>query len=433
MKTKITINLRKQSQPEIFTFMIMLMPFLFGLLFDLVGLPTFLKYTLDICWIGLLVLTIVNKAIVKEQKILWIWIGVFFAYTLLIYIIRYQSALYYLWGFRNNFRFYAAFFAFTVFLNKDHIKFYLNLFDKLFWINAVVCFIQYFLLDKSGDYLGGLFGVEKGCNGYTNIFFILIATKAIVYYFNKQESVLSCLSKCGLILILSAYAELKFIYLEFIVVVIIAVVFTGFTVRKLLIALAALLGASLGIDLLVSVFSDSSEVFSWEGIMDSASREEGYSSVGDLNRLTTIPIISKKILVTWIQKLFGLGLGNCDTATFEFLETPFFQYYSWMNYTWFSTAFLFLETGFIGLTMMMGFFVVIFVLTFKMKCKNVEDNMYRQIGMITAISCIFFTIYNSSMRMESAYMVYFILALPFIQGDKDERKISQHDIYQQIG
>jgi len=433
MKLKVKVNIRKQSQPEIFTFMIVLMPFLFGLLFDLMGLPSFLKYVLDICWIGLLILAIINKAVVKENKIIWIWIGAFVAYTLVIYILRYQSALYYLWGFRNNFRFYAAFLAFTVFLEKEHIRYYLNLFDKLFWINAVVCFMQYYLLGKRGDFLGGLFGVERGCNGYTNIFFIIIAAKSIIYFFNKQESLLSCLLKCGLIMIISAYAELKFIYLEFAVIVVVAVVFTGFTVRKLLVALGALVGISLGMELLTSIFSHSSDVFSWEGMMENATNEDGYSSAGDINRLTAIPILSKKILKSFAEKMFGLGLGNCDTAGFEFLITPFYVRYSYLRYSWFSTAFTFLETGFVGLTLFFGFFVLIFILTLKKKCNDIEDNMYRQIAMVVSVASILFAIYGSSLRMESAYMVYFILAIPFIKGDKDERKSVQQDIYQQIG
>lgn len=423
MNFKIRIDIKKQSQPELFMLIILGLPFMFGLLFELLHIPTAMKYLLDFCWLGLLVLMLINqKNLVKEEKILFVWIIVFFIFTLLVYIFNYQSWMYYLWGFRNNFRFYVVFFAFIYFFKKEKIKDCLNLLDKVFWVNAVVCLVQYFLLDKRGDFLGGLFGVERGCNGYANIFFIIIATKSVVYYLNKKESLLSCLLKCGTILILSAFAELKFLYIEFAIVIVFAVIFTGFTFRKLIIALGALAGVWLGTNLLISVFSHSSDVFSWQTMLENATKEEGYSSAGDMDRLTAIPIISKEFLTTFKRKLFGLGLGNCDTASFTFLNTPFYMRYHHLRYSWFSTAFTFLETGFIGLTLFFGFFVLIFILTLKKKCDTVEDDMYRQISMIVSVACIFFAIYGSSLRMESGYMVYFFLALPFIQENNFSRK-----------
>lgn len=419
MKSKFTIKLTKPNQPQLFIFIIMIMPFLFGL-FNLLSIPSYLKYGLDICWIGLLLSLFINREKFENiHKFLFIWVVLFFLYTLLVYILKYQSVLYYLWGFRNNFRFYIVFFGFIVFLRKKDVKFYLSLLDKIFWINSFVCFIQFFLFNISGDNLGGLFGTERGCNGYINIFFVIVATKSIIYYLNRKESMLGCLSKCGVIMIISAFAELKFVFLEFAVIVFLASLLTGFTMRKLFLTLGALLGIWLGINVLLGLFSNSADSFTWEGMLENASAEEGYSSSGDLNRLTTIPIISSKFFKSFTLKLVGLGLGNCDTSAFSFLNTPFFIENEGLRYNWFSSAFTFLETGYIGLIFFFGFYLVVFFSVLRLLKRTNEEKEFYQMGAIVAICCLLLGIYNSSLRMESAYMVYFVLAIPFIlQKDK---------------
>jgi len=69
MNFKIRIDIKKQSQPELFMLMILGLPFMFGLLFELLHIPTAMKYLLDFCWLGLLVLMLINqKNLVKEEK-----------------------------------------------------------------------------------------------------------------------------------------------------------------------------------------------------------------------------------------------------------------------------------------------------------------------------------------------------------------------------
>jgi hypothetical protein len=426
MKSKLTITVKKRTQPEFLISLIIMLPFAFGILFDLLSFPSFFKYILDISWILLLVLILKNTKSLSfsgPNRVLSIFVLLFLLATLIIYPFTFQSPMYYLWGVRNNFRFYVFFFACISFLKKDSIDGYLSIFDVLFWINAVVCTVQFFAFQLSGDFLGGIFGTEKGCNAYTNILFTIVLIKSIIYYLHKLESIWTFIAKMITMMIVSSWAEIKFFYVELIIIIITAILFTSFSWRKLAIALVGIIGVGIGLFVLSIVFPASAEVLSFSGLLDLATSENGYTSDGDLNRLTTIPIISETFLTTTPNRLFGLGLGNCDTAAYSFLQTPFYLKYSYLNYSWFSTAFIFLELGYTGLFFFFGFFVLIFFLSRKASTKSGGNKMYCQIASILAICCALIAIYNSSLRTEAGYMVYFVLALPFVSGTKRQGEL----------
>ena len=181
------LYIKKRTFPEWLTCYIFLMPFLLSFFLDFLGLPSFLKYTVDLAWIGAFVFLFFKKRISVEKKIapFTIFIGLFFLCLLIVYLFRFQSAFYFLWGVRNNFRFYIAFLAFALLFDEEDANSCLKLVDILFWINAIVVLFQFFLLKYSGDYLGGLFGVDRGCNGYSIIFFGFVLCKSILMYMKR--------------------------------------------------------------------------------------------------------------------------------------------------------------------------------------------------------------------------------------------------------
>ena len=418
MNTKISIKLKKRTQAGYLIWFLFIMPFAFGLLMELLPLPGIVKYTLDVAWLFLLVLLVINSKRGYEEKsttVLLFWIIGFLIVSLIVYILNYQSILYYLWGVRNNFRFYVLFFAVSAFLTTEDIDDYLNLFDKLFWVNAVVCLIQYFLLGYKGDFLGGLFGNQQGCNSYANIFFIIVVTKSIIYYLNNKESLFNCASKCIAVLILASMTELKFFFVEFALIIIVSVFVTEFTWKKILIVSGGMVGLVFGIWLVGFIFPFFADFFTLETMLETATNEQGYTMSGTLNRLTAIGTISDKFFDSLSDNLFGFGLGNCETANYDILTTPFFLNYYKLGYTWFSTAFLFLEMGYFGLFFYFMFFIFVVFFANKIKKRNPNKKIYCQISMIMAISCILIAVYNSSLRMESGYMAFFALAMPFVR------------------
>lgn len=136
-----------------------------------------------------------------------------------------------------------------------------------------------------------------------------------------------------------------------------------------------------------------------------------------MNRLTAIHI-SLSYLPTLGEKLFGLGLGNCDYSSFDFLVTPFFAAHEQLHYVWFSTAFLVLETGLVGFGLYCLFFVSVYLgATARQKSGRADPHSCR-LARVLAIMCFVLMIYDASLRTEAAYMMYFVLALPFIRSEK---------------
>lgn len=396
---------------------ILLLPFFFATWIQFLHLPGAIKYVCDAAYLFLLLLLFIQK---RRKSSGWIRmknvILLYMIYTCLVYLIRWQNPAYYLWGARNTFRFYIAFLTFAYFASTEDITQWLQIFDKLFWVNAAICAVQYIFFDKQQDFLGGIFGVEKGCNAYMNIFFVIIVTKSLLFYLAGKESLWRCILKCGMAMILAALAELKVFFVELLIIGVSIILITAFSWRRFLIILGLLLGGSVCIGLLGKIFPGFSDYFSIDAMIAITANASGYTGKGDLNRLTTIPICSERFLTTPAARMFGMGLGNCETASYSIFTTPFYSMYSHLHYTWFSTAFVFLETGYVGLTFFFGFFVYVFFFA-RRQLKN-EHNVDKQIccqmAMIIALCAVMIGVYNSSLRTEAGYMMYFILSFPFI-------------------
>ena len=323
-----------------------------------------------------------------------------------------------MWGVRNNFRFYAVFFAVISFLSYDDADMIFKLFDFLFWINFAVSLLQYFVFGYKQDSLGGIFGVEHGANAYTIIFLLIVLSKSLISYMSKQESMLSCFSKCGAALFIVALAELKAFFVFFFIVVILCSILTSFSWRKLIIIMLLAIAAILASALLTSLFGFESSL-SLQNIWKLAT-QKNYSAQGTINRLSAIPVLAKTLLTDFWNRLFGLGLGNCDTSSFKIFNTPFYENYGHLRYSWFSCAILFLETGYLGIMIFLAFFVFCYLLSNKQLKSGSCKPVYCQLAMVMSVMCVIFTFYNSSLRTEAAYMVYFVLALPFIDNKNSE-------------
>ena len=408
------LYIKKRTFPEWLTCYIFLMPFLLSFLLDFLGLPSFLKYTIDIAWIGAFAFLFLKKRVSVEKKIapFTIFIGFFFLFLLIVYLFHFQSAFYFLWGVRNNFRFYIAFLAFALLFDEEDANSCLNLVDILFWVNAIVSLIQFFFLGYSGDFLGGIFGVDTGCNAYSLVLFGLVLSKSILKYMNQEEAPWLCFLKCGMALLLSALAELKFFFVVFMLILIMATIFTRFSWRKFVLLLLSAALVMLSSLILTELFGSNSSL-SFQKILQLATTTN-YSSAEDLGRFTAIPTISKTILTGFGDRLFGMGLGNCDTSAFAICNTPFYQTHEYLNYNWFSSAFWFLEGGYFGLTAYLLFFVLCLIYSLRQMKNGNSNPLFCQISIIFSVLCMILTFYNSSLRMEAGYFAYFALALPII-------------------
>lgn len=421
------LRIKKRSQAEWLIMYIFILPFAFSFLMDMLFFPAFIRYTIDLALVLLLLIMYINKRTLEDSNVTGIMlvVVVFILVTIVGLVLEYQSIIYYLWGMRNNIRFYLFFLLCTIVMKRDDADFCMKLMDSLFYVNAIVALYQGFILNEHQDRIGGIFGTSKGCNGYINIYFIIIVAWHMLRYMNAKETFSKCMSRCGLALVVAAISELKMFFLEFIIITILATFMTKFSIRKCWAIIAAVVSVVVGIEIVTIIFPNYVGWFNLPTIIESAVSNGGYTYTNDFNRLTAITMSWNKFLKTWPQKLFGLGLGNCDySSNFDFLTTPFYRQNKHFNYVWFSSSFMLLETGLVGLLVYIFFFIQVYKAANTVEKNDAQSQIYCQIAKIMALMAPVLIIYNGSMRMECAYMFYFVLALPFIRQPLEKTKIS---------
>ncbi len=417
LQKKYVLRIRKRNLQEWMVLAIALWPFLMHILLSVPGMPGIIRYAADGMLLVFALLTFTGRQLRIRKSIypLVLTVLLFAVYTMLVYLVQFQSPFYYLWGVRNNFRGYIAFFIFMELTSEREAKNWFQLLDILFWINFVLSVIQFFALGVRQDYLGGIFGTSGGTNGYTQIFMCIVLAKSLLSYQTKQENIKLCMLKCVAALLIAAMAELKAFFVFFAVLLIMVSFMTRFTWRKLVIYVVT------GVALIVSV-KLLEKWFGFEGFYSleylwRLATKENYATAQDLNRLSAICTLSKTIVTHPLERLFGLGLGNCDTSSFSIFNTPFYSKYSYLHYIWFSAPMMFLETGFLGLIIYLVFFVMCYLLARKQKNERTGNRLFCQMSMIMSVLCVMFAFYNSTLRIEAAYMIYFVLALPFIKRE----------------
>ncbi|WMJ85815.1 hypothetical protein [Anaerocolumna sp. MB42-C2] len=371
-----------------------------------------LYYTIDIAN-TLLFLNILYCKKYKElfkgsSKIVAIWICFFIGYAIFISIVKIDNVGLFLWAIRNNFRYYIFFFSCILWL-KGNFKF----FNNLIIANFVAVLFEYLILGKRQDWIGGIFGFIGGdVNAPLNIFLIVITTYSVIYYLNKRESFKTFILKTASSFLIAAIAELKIFYIEFAIILLFAVLITDFTIKKIIIVLAFVLGAVVSLRMLYIVMPElDPEFFSISHMYLYATSHKGYTGSGDMNRFNFLSQCNE-ILKTKSNMITGLGLGNCEVATNIGWYSKFFSTYSYTHYNWLSSTFMYLELGWIGIIMYFGLFILFFIKIIQLG-QNKNNLLNSQICAILALMTIVLLFYNSSMRGDYAYLMFYALAIPF--------------------
>lgn len=393
---------------------------------ELLPIPDAIKFLCD----GFLVLLLLKLFSQRFTKIdnysmpFVVIVGLFFFITLVGYLFNYQSVFYYLWGLRNNIRMFVAFFAFAYLADWEDAKSWIKALDVLFVINFAVVILQYFS-GYGQDYIGGIFGTSKGCNGSLLIFLCIVFAKTILSFMRGEEKMSKCIFVSVASLLVSTLSELKMFFILFILILFMASFMTAHSIKKTLFFVFGAVLVVLFSTLLTVLYKDFTDFLSFDSLIK-ALTDTGYANDEDIGRFTALPVISQRFLPGFFRKLFGLGLGNCDSSSLSMFNTPFFESHQTVHYSYFSYAFLFLETGFVGLALYASFFVASFFVSRKLKKLEMADEFACQMSIILSVISLILLVYNSSLRMEIGFMLFFVLALPIISANEQRES---DDVY----
>lgn len=384
------------------------------------GAPSSITYITDIIN-GLLFFGILkgHNRIGRFRRIIFIYLCLLI-WGLLGATIYGLSIPLYLWSMRNNIRFIVFAMACVYYLKMGDFKSILNLLQNVMPLQTALVLFQYFVLHYNGDYLGGIFGTVMGANLYVNLYMTLVFSYTVICYLRGKNKFKNLVAITIQIILVAVLSELKFIFVEIIIIAAVAWIISKKDSTQLgkaiLIIAAGYIVISVSLPYLYKLYPDFEDFMNLDFIF--AVHEQGYSMSGDLDRLSAIPIITRKIFQnTPLRMIFGIGLGNAEYSSISFLCSQFYKQYGFLHYTWFSDAMMYLETGFVGIALYVLSFITILFEALKKFRSNIR---YAEIDGTIAVMCIMsmiLVIYNQTLRTEAAYLLYFVFAATFVKHE----------------
>lgn len=371
------------------------------------GVPKFITFGMDVFYLVLAVCVFRTKAS-KELLLPKVILIVLIISTIIGAIVNFADLSNWIWGARSEFWSMTVLFAGAKFLKLGDISRIMNFFFKFQFVNLACAAYQYHILGfyqdlNNGAFIGG---------AYQDVFCAILFT----YYFYKYIRHEDKLWKFAFVAISGLYIavveEEKFIFVEFAGIVAYYFVSTGMNFAKVLIMVGAVAAGIIALPLLDSVNGqDSMEMLtSWDKFIGYATMV-GYGY--ELPRLGSSVIISAKFFGDTSQHLFGLGLGMCEEAsTIAFINTAFFQQWSWLHYMWFTFQIQFMQTGWVGIILYIAFFVSI--LLANLKCRKAMPDKYKYfIDFSIAMSFIAIAViwYSCSTRGQAGNFVFLAISI----------------------
>lgn len=403
---------------------IYLVSFVFWLRSDL-HFPAAVTYITDVITVSLLLtrFNLIRKKTLGKafRREFFILIGILFG-MLIGTFLNFVNPLLVLWGMRNNLRFFAFFLICASLLTEKDIDNIASFLITLFWLNVLMSTVQFFALGISGDYLGGFFGTASGANVYTIVLLNFACAYVIAKYFYHEISLPMLLITVLACFYLALLAELKIIYVIFVLIFAISVLLQKPSLKALFVLLAGTLAVFIALNLLYRYAPGS-----FHSLFDRAARNyylsgKGYTNSGDLNRLTAVQEIYTRFFKgSLLHSIFGFGLGSGETSSFRFLQSSFFRRYEFLHYRWFTHAWVYLEQGALGLGLLVAFFISLLISTLQKK-ERIRKDLW-MMSLLFICTCFAGIIYNCALEVECAYIIAFVCAIPFAAGE-GRRKIA---------
>ena len=287
----------------------LLVSFLF--LWSVFGIPWELIYVFDLflCVEFLWILPNLQRTMHRVKTNYFVpWLIVYAFFLLLTQLINLVSPIPAVLAFRKTFRFYLFFLVCAVLLTQKSIDKILNMLIKVQVLNFILTLVQYFAMGLSQDNLGGIFGIEKGANAYSNIFLCMICTYMIVNYLEKKVKLAPMVLTVVSALFIAALAELKIFFIEIIVIVIMGILLSNPSARTVKTIAFIAVGFAAAITLLGSLFPEHLAVLLSLALLSQYTTESIYGyEISRLNAFSEINEIFFKDNVS--RNLFGYGFG----------------------------------------------------------------------------------------------------------------------------
>ena len=183
-------------------------------------LPSSLSYVIDIINMVLLLVSFpkLPASFQNCRGVAWA-ILLFCIFCLTSAIINLVSPVLVLWEAMCLWRLFVYFCLAMIYWEWHDFEHLMDVLLKLQIINALFVLVEFFILGCSQDTLGGLFGVEPGCNAGLNVYMCVILAWCMRRYIAKQTKTVTLATTMIACLVIASIAEIKTFYIEFLIIV----------------------------------------------------------------------------------------------------------------------------------------------------------------------------------------------------------------------
>lgn len=316
----------------------------------------------------------------------------------------------YIKGLLNFYRYFIFFFAVIKYLEYEDIKEIFSILGKIFILNMILCFVEYFFMGCEQDFLGGVFGITYGGNVGLNILLCYFSALYALKYLNKKIGILSFAMVEIISVLLATMAELKIYYIELVVIMFIAALLVKPNRNTAKMIIASILILAVGMIALSIIFPRQLEIL-MNG--DKLSKYAGGSYVtGSLGRMTMFQELEGIFFRDYpLVRLFGFGIGTFDaTSTCYWAEE-----YSYLRVGWFGNSSILLNLGYVGLVTMYLFYINLARKAFVWRKQCGEEKIYMDFSIIMIVIILVSMWYNNTVLSGTiAYLLNFVIAIPIL-------------------
>lgn len=400
-------------------YVLIFLPLAVRFLTDNFGMPYIIMPLFDIFVFVILFLSYyLTSKINKKVHILEFWLFLFITAGVSSIIANGGTTLSNLfYSGRPYFRVIFAMLASAMIFNLKDVERLYYYIEKLLYLNAIVMTYQFVFQGLRQDIIGGTFGNNQGVNSIQNILCIFLFAVTVELYLKKILSKRKLLINSIIVLYIAILAEINLVIFE--VAIVGGILFLlnlkfkqKMSVRMIFLILIGIIGMLGGIYLFMKLNPERVFLLSFKNILEYLGFNNGNTGVYKISRIKVFSQLGNSFFRNDIKKwIFGYGLGNCST------HSEFYNLYQDLQYTYFSSSSVFLETGLLGVFVNLGVIVTGMILSLwgKRFITDNKDKAWLDIAFTINVIMVLMFFYNTTLRdTYTAFFAGVVLAIPYI-------------------
>ena len=155
-------------RPQTILSIILYMVLFDGILINSLHFPGIIIYMVDVLLVFLVAYSIIKKKTLgTEERAIRNFVVIYMLVVTVSYMANYQNLFFFSLEDLEMF-FDLLFFSLlcTIYFTQKDLIIFLRDLNRVFYLNAVIMLIQYFVFGLNQDYLGGIFGTHQGCTTF---------------------------------------------------------------------------------------------------------------------------------------------------------------------------------------------------------------------------------------------------------------------------